>query len=289
MSAGNSGRFSVLGAATLLGLLIASPVAADSRKTVIPAAPEPTYADLADLADAAPLVIQVQPRKVLKVAPERARGVPPGWGRLYVEAKTTALVSGRTGVGAKLRYLVDVPLDAKGKPPRLLKQQHVIFARDVPGRPDELQLVAPDGQLPWDARLDSRLRGVIGELAAPGAPQRVTALREAIHVPGTLANEGETQLFLETAGQEPAAITVTRVPGQPARWTASFSELVSSSAGPPRRDTLAWYRLACFLPRQLPGGVNNSGTVEDRQAAARDYRYVIEQLGACPRNRGRQG
>lgn len=256
---------------------------ADSRPVPPPASAMLNYADIADLADAAPMVIRVQPRKIVAVEPERARGVKPGWARFYVEAKTEGVVAGTQPLGELLRYLVDLPLDAKGKPPVVKKKSVVLFARPVAGRPGELQLVRPDGQLLWDAPLDQRLRDILKELYAPGAAHKVTGVREAIFVPGNLAGESESQFFLSTANGEPAAISVHRSPGQTPRWSVSFSELVSADAEPPRRDSLAWYRLACFLPRQLPVEANISATAGDRSAAASDYRFVMEQLGGCSR------
>jgi hypothetical protein len=250
-----------------------------------PAASPPSYADLADLADSAPLVIRAQPRKLARVEPERARGVRTGWGRFYVEARTEALVAGTGSLGQQLRYLVDLPLDPKGKPPKFKKKSVVLFARAVPGRAGELQLVATDAQLLWDPALDTRLRGVLGELFAANAPQRIAAVREAMFVPGTLAGEGETQLFLTTANGEPAALAVARKPGESPSWGVSFSELVAAEGAVPPRDTLAWYRLACFLPRELPASASVLGSAAERAAAARDYRFVIEQLGPCPRTR----
>jgi hypothetical protein len=248
--------------------------------------PPPSYADLADLADSAPLVIRAQPRKLVRVEPERARGVRGGWGRFYVEAKTEALIAGTGTLGQQLRYLADLPLDPKGKPPKFKKKSVVVFARAVPGRAGELQLVASDAQLLWDLTLDTRLRGFLSELFAPNAPQRIAAVREAIFVPGTLAGESETQLFLTTANGEPAALTVARKPGQPPRWGVSFSELVAAEGAVPPRDTLAWYRLACFLPGELPRATTVLGSAAERAAAARDYRFVMEALGPCPRTRG---
>jgi hypothetical protein len=251
-----------------------------------PAAPLPSYADLVDLTESAPLVVRAQPRKLVRVEPERARGVRAGWGRFFVEAKTEALVAGTGTLDLQLRYLADLPLDLKGKPPKFKKKSVVLFARAVPGRVGELQLVATDAQLLWDPSLDTRLRGVLGELFSPGAPPRIAAVREAIFVPGTLAGEGETQVFLTTADGEPAALTVARKPRQAPSWGVSFSELVAAEGAVPARDTLAWYRLACFLPRELPRSTTVLGSAAERAAAARDYRFVMEALGPCPRNRG---
>ena len=269
----------------LAAAVTATTLAADSPQLTPPASAVLSYADIADLADSTPLVIRAQPRKVIQVEPERARGLRPGWGRFYVEARTEGVIAGTVPLGEALRYLVDLPLDAKGKPAPFKKKSVVLFARVVPGKPGELQLIRPDAQILWDPAFDARLRGIIKEFYAPSAPHRVTGVREAIHVGGDLAGAGETQLFLSTGNGEPAAITVVRSPGAPPRWAVSFSEVVAGEAAPPRRDTLEWYRLACFLPPQLPAGANISPTANDRSAAVQDYRFVIEQLGPCPRSR----
>ncbi len=266
--------------------LTAGPAPGDSRVPGLAVATA-TYADLADLADGAPLVIRAQPRKVAAVEAARARGLRAGWGRYYVEAKTEALIAGAAPLGEALRYLVDLPLDAKGKPPQLKKKSVVVFARAVAGRPGELQLVAPDAQLLWDQALDARIKAVLRELYAAKAPPRIIAVREAVHVSGDLAGAGETQIFLLAASGDPAAITVTRTPSAAPQWGVSFSELVETSAAP-ARDTLGWYRLACFMPAALPdaaGTSESSGSSADRVAAAQDYGFVRDQLGACPRNR----
>jgi len=272
----------------LSGLSAASPAAlaqADSRSVPATTGSAPSYADLADLTDSTPLVIRAQVRKVVPVEPERAPGVRPGWIRAYVEARTEALIGGTRAVGEQLTYLVDLKLDAQGKLPKLKKVSVVLFARPVPDHPAEVQLVAPDAQLVWGAELDARLRTLLTALYAPDAPERITGVREALHVPGNLAGEGETQLFLSTASGEPAAISIARAPGQSPRFSVSFSEVVGESNGMPPRDTLAWYRLACFLPAQLPAGANIGRDPADRAAAALDYRAVMAELGACVRNR----
>ncbi|HET9629762.1 MAG TPA: hypothetical protein VFP14_09805 [Novosphingobium sp.] len=247
-----------------------------------------TYADLVDLADRAPSVVQAQIRKVAAVDPARSPGVRPGWVRMYVEARPMALLAGPPLAAESLRYLVDVPLDARGKPPklpRLAKRGVILFARTVPDRPGELQLVAPDAQVLWDEAVDARVKAILTELLAPGAPKRITGVHEALYVPGNLAGEGETQMFLATADGEPASITVVHQPGKAARWSVSFSEVVDASGEPPARETLAWYRLACFLPRQLPPEAASSATDADRAQAGMDYRLVRESLGECPRSR----
>lgn len=245
----------------------------------------PSYADIVDLADAAPLVLRAEIRKVARLDPARAAGVAPGKARLYVEARTQALLLGKTAIGESLRYLVDVPLDARGKVPSLRKASVLLFARPVPNLPGELQLVAPDAQIAWTPDTEARVRAALAELLAPGAPQPVRAVREAIHVPGTLAGTGETQFFLQTSDASAASITVLHRAGQPPAWSASFTEVLENADGPPRRETLAWYRLACFLAPTLPAGVNLSEGADAKARADEDWRFVMTELGSCPRSR----
>lgn len=256
-----------------------------ARAESLPAGVPVTYADLADLADSASLVARARVSKVIRVEPERARGVRPGQGRFLVTAKTLALLTGASPLGAELRYLVDLPLDARGRAPRIGKQIVLVFARPVTGRPGELQLVAPDAQVPWNEPVETKVREILYELLAPDAPGRISGVREAIHVPGTLRGEGETQLFLSSPDQRAASILVQHRPGQPPQWGASFSEVVATVGSPPPPDTLVWYRLACFLPNALPSGSNLSGTPAARAQAEADYRMVLGELGPCPRLR----
>jgi hypothetical protein len=260
-------------------------VAAAPRAPVVAPGPALTYADLVDLSDSAPIVARVLIRTQATVEPARARGVRPGWVRLYLTGKVEGLLFGKTSVAVDQAWLADVPLDLKGRPPKLTRTSALLFARPVSGRPGELQLVTPDAQVAWDPAREERVRAILASLLEPGAPARVRGVREAINVAGNLAGEGETQLFLAAENDAPVAITVTRRPGEPARWTASFSEVVESGAPPPARDTLAWYRLACFLPRTLPASANLSETAAERNQAAVDYALVIRELGPCPRSR----
>ena len=94
-----------------------------------------TYADLVDLAEGTPLVIRAKIKQQAQVSPGRAPGLAPGFARLYIEADTLALLAGNVPIGESLRYLVDVPFDARGKLPKLKKQEVLLFARPVPGRP----------------------------------------------------------------------------------------------------------------------------------------------------------
>lgn len=275
-------RACALGAAILLAG-VAAPGGAQKPAPV--AAPPATYADLADLVEAAALVALVEVRDQAQVEPERAPGLAPGHARLYVEARTLALLGGRSALGESLEYLVDVPLDAKGKAPKLRKQRFLIYADPVAGRAGALQLVDPSAQLPATPENEQLSRTVIAALAAADAPPAVTGIRDVMSVPGNLAGESETQLFLDTATGQPVSLSVVRRPGMDPTWGVSWSEIVDQSARPPEPQTVAWYRLACFLPAQLPAEAFLQQDSASRRRAEADYRFIVEQLGTCARTR----
>jgi hypothetical protein len=278
---GRAPRFRLLAAALLAA---AAPLAAQNASPEAEA-PSATYADLADLAEAASLVALVEVRDQAEVQPERAPGVAPGMARLYVEARTLALLAGQSALGESVVYLADVPRDAKGKVPKLKKQRFLVFADLVPGRPGSLQLVDPGAQVPATPATEQLARTVIAALAEPGAPPAVLGVRDVMSVPGNLVGESETQLFLDTATGAPVSLTVVRRPGMEPTWGVSWSEIVDQSAQPPEPQTIGWYRLACFLPQRLPPDAFLQDDPASRQRAEADYRYILEQLGGCPRLR----
>lgn len=266
----------------MAGVQAQTPVAAPSGMGI--AANDATYADLATLSDASEAVVRVRIRKATALKPDRAPGVAPGFVRFYVEANTLALIAGRSGVGSGVTYLVDMPLDARGRAPKLKKREFLLFAKLVPGRPGALQLVAPAAaQLAYTPMLEERVRPILTELYSADVLPRITGVSDALAVPGTLTGESETQIFLATETRAPASITVLRRPGRSPEWGVSWGEIIDSAARPPARDTLQWYRLACGLPAQLPGTANLSRESEERRLAASDYAFVRQAIGPCER------
>lgn len=256
-----------------------------------PASPY-SYADLADLATAAPMTVHARIYKATALKPERAPGLAAGRARLYVEADVVGLIRGSGPLAARVTYLVDLPLAANGKAPKLKRKQPVLlFARPVAGpaagthSTSSIQLVAPDAQLDWNPATEERLRAILTEMVKPGAPPAITGIASGFHVPGTLPGEGETQLFLDTRTGDPVSLTILTAADGSRRWSAAFGEIVDESAAIPARDTLGWYRLACGLPRTLPLGKLGGTSPADRQKAAEDYRAVLGALGACTRTR----
>lgn len=242
-----------------------------------------TYADLAALAEASELVIRAEIRRQSRLKPERAPGLATGFARLYVEAETRALIAGSTSVGESLAYLVDVPLDERGKPPKLKSSEMLLFANAVPGRPGSIQLAGKHAQFDYSPALEARLRPILTALNAPDKPPVVTGIADALGVPGTLVGESETQVFLTTDDGSPVSLSVIRRPGQQPAWGVSWGEIIDSAARPPEDETLRWYRLACALPERLPSSVNLARDPAARRLAAQDYAFVMDELGPCER------
>lgn len=253
----------------------------------VPAGPQRlTYADLADLALAAPVAAHLRLRDADELEAELARNVLPGHRRFLVEADVVALIRGPGGLPPRVTYLVDLPNDSRGRAARPERRSEMlVLASRVQGRENELRLAAPDAQIPYSAEVADRLRAILRDSSAAGAPPRITGIGRAFHVPGSIPGESETQIFLQTADQRPISLTVLRRPGQRPRWSVALSEIVDEAAAPPAPNTLLWYRLACTLPAQLPRLSLSEAGPDEARAIQADYRVVIGGLGPCARTR----
>ncbi len=161
----------------------------------------------------------------------------------------------------------------------------MLAALPVDGKPGELRLAAPDAMVPWSAAAEARVRSVIASGLATDAPPRITGIASAFYSPGNLPGEGETQIFLSTATKEPVSLSVLRRPGMEPRWAMALGEIVDEAAKPPERDTLAWYRLACSLPADMPRKATAELAPDAAESARADYKFVMTSLGPCARTR----
>jgi len=276
-------RTKSLGLAAAAALGLAQPI----ESQTVPAQPAMSYADLADLALAAPVVAHVRVKDADALSARDSPNVRAGHTRFVVDADVVALIRGDDGLPVRVSYLVDVPNDARGRAVRIRgRPEYLVLASRPPAdRPAELRLIAPDAQLPFTAENAARLREILRESTAAGAPPRITGIGRAFHVPGSLPGESETQIFLQTADNRPISLNVLRRPGEQPRWSVALGEMVDDAAAAPRPETLLWYRLACTLPPALPGQSLSEAAPEEARAIRADYRLVIERLGPCARNR----
>ena len=243
------------------------------------------YSDIADLVVIAPIIVDAKVKKTIKISPEQSIGVPQNQQRLLIEADVIALIRGQNGLAAKVKFVIDVPKDARGKVPKLNKQRIFIMADAVKGRPEQLQLVRPDALVKFSVENDAMVRAIAKEAVLLDAPGRITGIASAFHSAGTVIGEGETQIFLNTENRQPVSISVVSRPGAPKQWSVSTSELIEETTSTPRRFTLLWYRLACGLPKALPADLVQSGEGENAARAQGDYKFVADALGPCGRKR----
>ncbi len=250
------------------------------RKPAPPPPPPPPYADVADLAVQAPLVIDGTIHDVVKIKGADAVNVAPGRVRYYLTVDLTALIRGPQAMPPRLGYVYDAPLGASGKPPKLNKLRVLLFARPVASTPDQVQLVGTDAQIVWSPAADALTRGIATDVASPKAPPRITGIANAFHAPGSLPGDSETQIFLTTTGH-PVSLSIARKQGQAPVWTVALSEVVEDALPPPRHDTFLWYRLACGLPDMIPDQSLEGLDPGDAGAIREDYAVVKKDLGPC--------
>ena len=244
-----------------------------------------SYSDVADLVVISPLIVDTNVRSVQKVSAEQALGVPATRQRVLIEADVMALIRGEGGVAPRVRFVLDVPKDAKGKIPKLKKQRMFLFGRQVAGRPGEIQLSRPNAIALFSPANDTLVRDITREAVQLNAPRRITGIASAFHTAGTVLDEGETQIFLKTDKDQPLSLTVLSRPGAQKQWAVSTAEVIDASATAPERFTLLWYRLACDLPRSLRPELVEGANSENAARAQADYKYIIDALGPCGRKR----
>ena len=248
--------------------------------TTVAAPPSYRYADIADLAIRAPMVIDGTVRDAVKIKGPEAAGVAQGYVRLYVTVDVIALIRAPNAAPPRIGYLYDAKLDLRGSAPKLKKQRVLLFARPVMTGADQVQLISNDAQLLWSLATEATIRGIASDIAAADSPPVITGIANAFHAAGALPGEGETQIFLKTSGH-PISLSIARRQDQPPVWTVSLSEVVDDAKPPPPRDTFLWYRLACGLPEALPSDIFTGLDPADALAIRDDYAVVQAGLGAC--------
>lgn len=247
-----------------LMLLTATPVAATS------------FADLATLSLAAPVVIRATIYKAERLKPRDAPDVAPGNARILVSAATTTAIVAPGEVPPRITYLVDVPLDARGKPPQLLRTDNLLFLRADPAVSGQYALVDAHGQIDWTPDADAAIRAVLTAKRSGTVPV-ITGITSAFRVPGAVPGEAESQFFLSTADGKPVSLVVLTRPGQARRLSIALGDVIDDAAAGVAPATLLWYRLACFLPKTPPATSDAGADVVD------DYRFVLSSLGPCGR------
>ncbi len=237
----------------------------------------PTYADLADLTAAAPVIVRATVAKTARIKLADSPDLAPGLARLLYTVNTNAALIAPESVPSTLIWLYDAPLDARGKLPKT-KGQPLLAWIATPAADGKSRLVATGAQQPWDADLEARTRAIATEMRSGTVPT-ITGVANGFRADGTVAGESESQFFLTTADGGNLTMIVTARPGMRRSIAVAKGDLIDESATSVKPDTLLWYRLACFLPATLPREAGGDDT-----ALAADWRSAIESLGRCERS-----
>jgi hypothetical protein len=264
------------------GLFLSAPHAGKSAE-IQPVVAVYTYADVADLSLGSELAIHAKVRSAKKLKKSMAQGVAVGFERFLVTSDVVTLIRGKQGVDPRISYIIDLPVDARGRTEKLVKREFILFANT--GRPGEIRLIARDAQIPATPEAGAMVRRILTESLAPAAPPRVTGVDAAFYSEGSLTGQGETQIFLQAEGNRPVSISVIREPEQAVSWRIAVGDAVDEGAGPPKRNSFLWYRLACFIPATPPPALFNELSEAAITAIKRDYAAVVEGLGQCRRAR----
>jgi hypothetical protein len=273
----------VLLATTIAGLSHAK-AQVSAKKSSIPAVQQSlTYADAADLALAAQQVSAIRIRQAARLKGQEALTVIPGRRRFLVTAEVLALIRSKEPIPPRISFIVDLAAGADGKFPKLNKGEWILFSNPVSGFPMEVRLVSPDALIPALPDQLARVRTILKDANAESAPPAITGIASAFHSRGSIEGEGESQIFLDAVGGKPVSLSVARQTGAAPIWSVALGDVVDQGAGPPAKDSFLWYRLACFLPASLPASSLAETSPDDAPLAEADYRFILQQLGACKR------
>lgn len=255
--------------ATATAFLLAAPSAAAAL----------SYADLADLTLAAPVIARATITNSERIADKDSPGLAPGHARLLLTAAVDAALVAPGTIPASLSWLWDAPLDGRNKAPKP-KGQTILAWLAAPAADGKTRLIAASAQQPWDAATEARVRTIAVEARGNMAPA-ITGVANGFRADGTVPGESESQFFLNSAGSAAnVTMIVTTKPGEARRVAVARGDVIDESATTVKPGTLLHYRLACFLPAKLPEAAGGADP-----ALAADWAAALASLGPCGRTK----
>ena len=236
----------------------------------------PSYADIADLSLAAPVIVRATILNSQRIADKDSIGLRPGSARLLITVAVNAALVAPASIPATLSWLRDTPLDTRGKTPKL-KGQMILAWLAMPAADGKARLVAGSAQQPWSPEFESRVRSIVTETRA-GTTPAINGVTNGFRADGTVTGESESQFFLSAVDGHGLTMVVTTKPGEPRRVAVARGDMIDESATTVRPDTFLRYSLACYLPAVLPKAAGGTDI-----ALAADWRAALASLGPCGR------
>ena len=262
--------------AAILAIALPSAASPAAALPAAPASPPLAHADLADLTLAAPVIVRATITGTERIADKASPGLKPGRARLLITAAVDAAIVAPGAIPASLSWLWEAPTDARGKPPKP-KGSAIIAWIAMPAADGKTRLVSGRAQQPLDPAIEARTRTLATE-ARTGTVPIITGVANGFRAEGTVPGESESQFFITAADGKGLTMVVTTRPGQARRIAMARGDVIDESAMVVKPDTLLRYRLACFLPAQLPMAAGGADP-----ALAGDWRAAIAALGSCGR------
>jgi hypothetical protein len=256
-------------------LVIIAPAAAQApAPATIPNDRLAGFADTAELALAAPVIVRATITRATRLSSKAAPDVAAGRARLLVTASVSNVLVAPGALGGTLQYLWDAPLDSRGRAPQA-KGLDILAFLDSTKETGSTRLISRRAQQPWDSALADTVRAVVAEQRSGKVPI-IRSVSNGFRADGTVPGESESQFFLATTDGKPAALVVQNRPGEVQRVLVARGDIIDESAERVRPGTLLWYRLACFLPARLPASAGGADP-----ALAKDWRDALTSLGPC--------
>lgn len=233
-----------------------------------------SFADTAELALAAPVILRATITRASRLTGKAAPDVAAGRARLLVTASVSNVLVSPGPMGGTLRYLWDAPLDSRGRTP-VVKGLDILTFLDMPKLDGGTRLISRRAQQPWDSALADTVRAVVAEQRSGDVPI-IRGVSNGFRADGTIPGESESQFFLATADDKPATLVVQNRPGEVRRVLVARGDIIDEAAERVRPGTLLWYRLACFLPVRLPAAAGGGDP-----ALAKDWSDALASIGPC--------
>jgi hypothetical protein len=267
----------LLGAATAF----ASPLAAQPVGTTAVTA----YPVAARLYLSSPVVARALVKGQSKLGKKEAAALPPlppSQGRAMLEVELQGVLKAPDALPAKLKFLWQGPLDAKGKVPGFKKQTLLLFlstatANGITG----YGLTDVNSVRTWTAAEEAQLRAIAA--AAQDPAQRGLAIKGVRTTFVTVPENGDSDpfvhiLFATQSGAPLAAILEQQ--GGAWRLRTTITDL-DQDAQAIQRQSLLWYHMACGLPAEPPSVVIRQPSAAESDMARAAWTAMLEQLGPC--------
>jgi hypothetical protein len=249
----------------------------------VPAPPLParqSYAEMARLYLASPIIVRAQVRNESKLSKAEAAllaPVPAGQARQWLTVDLQSALKAPDMMPARVRFLWQGELAANGKPPKLKKQSMLLFLRQVETAGDNpsFGLTEIGAALPWTDGDEAHLRSVALEygLSVKGMRQVFVTL-----------SDGDTSarfvhFLFETRNGAPL-VAIVEEQGQQWQMRTTTTDL-DQDAQAVKPETLLWYHLACGLDLQAPDAVRRLPDRDERAFAERAWQAMHNLLGPC--------